>query len=133
MIVAVHIASGALIGSALASRRTVLPAALASHALGDVLPHQDFESRRFEIACGVLGVLALAVRDGPFAATTVGAVAAAVPDLEHVLPLPRPGGRKLYPTHRYGALHRGGGVPATVQLACAVAVYAAVIARRGRP
>jgi len=42
----------------------------------------------------------------------VGAVASSATDLEHVLPLPRPGGRKLFPTHRIAGLHRTGGVPA---------------------
>jgi hypothetical protein len=46
----------------------------------------------------------------------VGAVGASVPDVEHVLPLPRPGGRKLFPSHRVRGWHRAGGIPASVQL-----------------
>jgi hypothetical protein len=33
---------------------------------------------------------------------------AAAPDLEHVLPLLKPGGRKLHPTHRFPGWHRAG-------------------------
>jgi hypothetical protein len=119
MIVAMHIATGAA-GGALADSR--LGAALLGpvlHAIGDRIPHQDIDSRGFEVRCGVLGVLALAAVRGPLHPATVGAVASAAPDLEHLVRLPRPGGRKLFPSHRIPGFHRPGGVPASVQLVVA--------------
>jgi hypothetical protein len=67
----------------------------------------------------VLGVLALAAVRGPFHPATVGAIASAAPDLEHVLPLPRPGGRKVFPSHRSAGSHRPDGVRVSVQLVVA--------------
>jgi hypothetical protein len=119
VIVAAHVASGAVIGALTRSHRTAVALALASHALADRVPHHDIGWRRFEIASGVGGVLLLAAADGPLARTTLGAIAAAAPDLEHVLPLPRPGGRKLFPSHRLAGWHRSGGVSAQVQLLAA--------------
>jgi hypothetical protein len=100
---------------------------LALHAAGDRVPHQDIASRRFETGSGVLGVLALVVVRGPLDAATVGAVAAAAPDVEHVVRLPRPGGRKLFPSHRIPGLHRPGGIPATAQLLIAGLLLGAVL------
>jgi hypothetical protein len=134
VIVAVHVASGAVVGSLSPSRRAAVALALASHALADRIPHRDIASRRFEIACGAAGVLLLAAADGPFGRTTLGAVAAAVPDVEHVVRLPRPGGRKLFPSHRVPGWHRAGGVSAAVQLVTAgVALGWVAGSRMGRP
>ena len=98
------------------------------HFLGDRVPHQDISSRRFEVASGVLGVLALAVVRGPLDPATVGAVASAAPDIEHVVRLPRPGGRKLFPSHRIPGWHRPGGISAGAQLVIAGALLGAVLA-----
>jgi hypothetical protein len=78
----------------------------------------------------VVGVLALALRRGFGAPATVGAIASSIPDLEHVLPLPRPSGRKLFPSHRWAPLHRTGGIPAGAQLAVSLVVLGALLARR---
>lgn len=130
MIVSLHLATGAL-GGALV-RSPVAAAALGPvlHFFGDRVPHEDIASRRFELQCGVLGVLALAVVRGPFDAATVGALTATLPDLEHVLRLPRPGGRKLFPSHRIPGWHRPGGLTTEVQLFVAGVVFGAVIASR---
>lgn len=132
MIVSLHLATGAL-GGALV-RSPVAAAALGPvlHFLGDRVPHEDIASRRFELQCGVLGVLALAVVRGPFDAATVGALTATLPDLEHVLRLPRPGGRKLFPSHRIPGWHRPGGLTTEVQLFVAGVLFGAVIASRRR-
>lgn len=132
MIVSLHLATGAL-GGALV-RSPVAAAALGPvlHFFGDRVPHEDIASRRFELQCGVLGVLALAVVRGPFDAATVGALTATLPDLEHVLRLPRPGGRKLFPSHRIPGWHRPGGLTTEVQLFVAGVVFGAVIASRRR-
>ena len=78
---------------------------------------------------GVAGLALLAVVRGPFDPATVGAAAASSPDLEHVIRLPRPGGRKLFPSHRIPALHQAGGVPTWLQLAAAGLILGKVVRR----
>jgi hypothetical protein len=130
VIVAVHVATGALAGALLGSRRAAVPVGVALHLVGDVIPHRDFRSRSFEVGSGIVGVLALALARGFGDPATVGALASSAPDLEHVVPLPRPGGRKLFPSHRVESLHRSGGIAAGAQLALALGVLAALVARR---
>jgi hypothetical protein len=116
MIVAMHIATGAAAGALTGSRLGAVLIGPVLHAAGDRIPHEDIDSRGFEVRCGVLGVLALAAVRGVLDPATVGAFASAAPDIEHVVRLPRPGGRKLFPSHRIRGFHRPGGVPASVQL-----------------
>ena len=122
-----HVATGAvggvLTGSPVAS--AVLGPVL--HFVGDRIPHEDIASRRFEVVSGVAGVLALAAVRGPFDPATIGAVTSAAPDVEHVLPLPRPGGRKLFPSHRIPGWHRPGGVSARIQLVVAGLLLGSVL------
>ncbi|HZO97953.1 MAG TPA: hypothetical protein VFB42_11320 [Gaiellaceae bacterium] len=136
MIVTLHVATGALAGNATRSRRAALLLGPLLHALGDVVPHEDIASRRFETASGIVSVLALAAVHGPLDPVTLGAVSASAPDLEHVLPLPRPGGKALFPTHRGSPPIRPRGLPAWVQLALAGAILARLLrapaARRPR-
>jgi hypothetical protein len=132
VIVTVHVATGGLIGALVRSRAGAVALAFATHGLADRVPHRDIASRRFEIASGAAGVLLLAARHGPLGAPTLAAVAASIPDVEHVVRLPRPGGRKLYPSHRYHGWHRAGGVPAWLQLVGAGIVLGAVAAQRSR-
>ena len=122
MIVTLHAATGALAGAAARSRLAALLLGPPLHLLGDVLPHEDIASRRFETASGVAAVLALAAAYGPLDPVTLGAVSASASDLEHILSLPRPGGRPLFPSHRWSRLHHGGQVPAWVQLLIAGAL-----------
>ena len=131
MIVLAHVATGALAGAATGSRTRAAFLGPVLHLVCDVIPHEDIRSRRFEIASGVGAVLLLAYRRG-IDAGTVGAVAAAAPDLEHVLPLPRPGGRALFPTHRYAAPVRAPRLPAAVQLAAAALIVARLAGIRPR-
>jgi hypothetical protein len=128
LIVSLHIATGAL-GGALV-RSPIAAAALGPvlHFYGDRMPHEDIDSRRFEIGSGAAGVLALALVRGPFDSATVGAIASSVPDIEHVLRLPRPGGRKLFPSHRIPGWHRPGPLSAETQLLIAGALLGAVLA-----
>jgi len=128
VIVLMHVATGALAGAASGSRARAAVIGPLLHAVCDAIPHEDIPSRRFETASGVAAVLLLARRRGIDAAT-VGAVASAAPDLEHILPFPRPGGRQLFPTHRWARPVRFRGVPAWLQLAVAVPAVAA-LARR---
>jgi len=128
-----HVATGAAAGAIVRSRGKAVLAGAVLHALCDRIPHQDIASRRFETGSGVAGVLALARVRGPFDPATVGAVASSAPDLEHVLRLPQPGGRKLFPSHRVPGWHRAGGISASAQLVLAGALLGAVLATRARP
>jgi hypothetical protein len=130
MIVSLHVATGAAAGVLLESRLGALTAGPVLHLLGDRMPHQDIPSRRFETWTGVGALALVALRHGPLSAATLGAVAASVPDVEHVLRLPQPGGRKLFPSHRVPGWHRAGGVPAWAQLVAAGLLLGFVLARR---
>jgi hypothetical protein len=113
MIVLMHVTTGALAGAAVGSRgRAALPGPLV-HFVCDVIPHEDIPSRRFETASGVAAVLLLARR----------------PDLEDILPLPRPRGLPLFPSHRWARPVSFPGVPAWLQLAVAAPTVVA-LARR---
>jgi hypothetical protein len=116
MIVSLHVATGAAGGARAGSRRAALMLGPLLHLAGDRLPHQDIGDRRFEIGSGVAAVLLLAVARGPLDPAVAGALAASAPDLEHVLRLPQPGGRKLFPSHRLRGWHRTGGLSAPAQL-----------------
>lgn len=129
MIVSLHVATGGLAGALAGSRGAAVALGLVAHAAGDRMPHEDLRSRRFETASGIAALLFLAAARGPLDPAVVGAAAASAPDLEHVLRLPRPGGRKLFPSHRVYGWHRTGGVPASVQLVAAGAILGTLAAR----
>ena len=129
MIVSLHVASGAAVGAAAGSRRGAVALGLLAHAVGDRIPHRDIASRRFELRSGAALLLLVALRRGVLDPATVGGAAAAAPDLEHVLRLPRPGGRKLFPSHRFRGWHRAGGLPASLQLLAAGVLAGLVLGR----
>jgi hypothetical protein len=129
VIVLFHVASGALVGAASGSRLRAALLGPVLHAAADVVPHEDIPSRRFETVSGAAAVLLLAARRGIDPAV-VGAVAASAPDLEHLLPLPKPGGRGLFPSHRIAHASGGRAVPAALQLAVSAAILGALLARR---
>ena len=112
------------------SRLGSLPLGLLLHLLGDRMPHGDISDRRFEVGSGISAVLLLAAVRGPFDPAVTGALAASAPDLEHILRLPRPGGRKLFPSHRLRGWHRSGGLPAPIQLLLAGFLIGLVLHRR---
>lgn len=118
-----HVATGGLAGAATGSRARAAALGPLLHLACDLVPHEDIPSRAFETASGVAGMLLLVRRRGVDAAT-VGALAATAPDLEHVLPLPRPRGKALFPSHRWTTSVRVRGIPAWLQLAVAVALLA---------
>jgi hypothetical protein len=128
MIVSLHVATGGLAGALAGSRGRAVALGLVAHALGDRMPHEDLRSRRFETASGIAALLLLTAARGPLDPAVVGAAAGSVPDVEHVLRLPRPGGRKLFPSHRVYGWHRTGGLPASVQLVIAGAIVGALAA-----
>ncbi len=128
MIVALHVASGAAVGALTGSRLGALLLGPPTHLMGDRIPHQDIESRRFEIASGVACIGLLAARRGPLDPATLGAFAASAPDLEHVFPSLRPRGKKVF--HGRLGWHRSGNFPASVQLLLAGAVVGYLLGRR---
>jgi hypothetical protein len=119
VIVSLHVATGGVAGALARSRSSALLLGLATHAAGDRMPHQDIPNRQFELRSGIATMVALAARHGPFDKVTIAAVAGAAPDIEHLVRLPRPGGRKLFPSHRIRGWHRSGGVPSWAQLLAA--------------
>jgi hypothetical protein len=133
LIVSLHVATGAVGGALVGSRRRSLPLGLALHLAGDRMPHQDIGDRRFEIGSGIVAVVLLGLVRGPFDPAVTGALAASCPDLEHVLRLPRPRGRKLFPSHRFHGWHRGGGLPAWAQLLVAGFLIGSVLGPRLTP
>lgn len=130
MIVSLHVATGAVGGVLAGSRARALPLGLVLHLAGDRMPHHDIGDRRFEIGSGIAAVALLALVRGPLDPAVTGALAASSPDLEHVFPLPRPRGRKLFPSHRFRGWHRSGGVPAWAQLLAAGVLIGAVLRPR---
>jgi hypothetical protein len=129
VIVTLHVATGAAAGAAVRSRPAAAALGFLLHLLGDVIPHEDIPSHNFEMWSGLAALGLVAVRRGPFHPATIGAAAASSPDLEHALRLPRPGGRKLFPSHRISALHQAGGLPSWLQLLAAGALLGAVVRR----
>ena len=98
------------------------------HVAADHVPHKDIANRRFEIASGVASVALLAARRGPLDPATLGAISASAPDLEHVIPALRPGGKKLF--HRGGGRHRSGALSTDLQLLLAGAILGLLIGSR---
>ena len=132
MIVALHVASGAAGGALVRSRPAAAALGFLLHLLGDVTPHQDIPSPSFELWSGLAALTLVGVRRGALDPATIGAAAASSPDLEHILPFPRPGGRKLFPSHRVHGLHRAGGLPAWLQLLAAGALLGGLARRSAR-
>jgi hypothetical protein len=130
VIVAMHVATGAAAGAALGSNAEAALAGLALHAAGDAIPHEDFDSLRFETISG-LGLLALlALRRGPFDPAVIGAAFSAAPDLEHVIPHPGHEEPKLFPSHRLEGWHREGGISAPLQLLVSLVIVAVLVLRK---
>ena len=128
MIVSLHVATGAAAGAASGSRLTAILLGPILHLAGDRMPHQDIASRRFEIGSGVFCLALLAGKRGLLDPATLGAAACSAPDLEHVVPLLRPRGSKLF--HDRLGWHRSGRLPSGLQLLLAGAIVGALIAPR---
>jgi hypothetical protein len=127
VIVSLHVATGAAGGALAGTRGRALLAGPLLHLAGDLMPHQDIRSFRFEVWSGVALLATIAATRGPLSPATLGAAAASAPDLEHALRLPRPGGRKLFPSHRVHGWHRSGGMPAWAQVLAAGFIAGVVI------
>ena len=127
MIVSLHVATGSAAGSLVRSRPLALLLGPALHLAGDRVPHEDIPDRSFEIGSGLVALALLAARRGPFDPAVLGGAAAAMPDLEHVVPWLRPQGEKLF--HRGGGRH-GAGFSAEAQLLLAGGIVGWLLARR---
>ena len=114
MIVALHAATGATAGAAMGSSTGAALLGVPLHLLGDQVPHEDIDNIPFEVASGLFVVALLAATRGVRDPATVGAFAACAPDIEHLVPLPQPGGRKVF--HRGGGGHESRHISATLQL-----------------
>jgi hypothetical protein len=127
MIVSLHVATGGAVGALVRSRRLALLLGPPLHVAGDRVPHEDIPDRPFEIGSGLFALGLLAARRGPFDPAVIGGAAAAMPDLEHIVPWLRPHGKELF--HRGGGRH-GVGVSAEVQLLVAGALVGLLLGRR---
>jgi hypothetical protein len=132
VIVSLHVATGGALGAVAGSPGRAAVLGAVAHALGDHIPHEDIPSHRYELLTGAAALLAVALRHGPFGPATVGAFAGSVPDIEHIVRLPRPKGRKLFPSHRIPGFHRSGGISARAQLLVAGLLLGTVLAPKGR-
>jgi hypothetical protein len=132
VIVTLHLATGALAGAGVRSRSAALLLGPPLHLIGDLVPHGEIDSVWFETGSGVVALSVLAAALGPLHPVTLGAASAAAPDLEHILPLPRPGGRELFPSHRWSRLHTSGGFSGLAQLVTAGLVLGTLLRRAGR-
>ena len=132
MIVSFHVASGGAIGAVAGSRRRAILLGLLAHAIGDGIRHEDIPSHRYELRSGLAALLAIAARRGPLDPATIGAAAGSAPDIEHIVRLPRPGGRKLFPSHRIRGFHRTGGIGPRAQLLAAGLLLGLVLGARGK-
>jgi hypothetical protein len=126
MIVSLHVATGGAAGALLRSRVLALAVGPALHLAGDWVPHEDIPDRSFEIGTGLVALGLLAVRLGPFDPAVLGGAAAAVPDLEHVVPWLRLDGEKIF--HR-GVGRHGDGISAEAQLLLAGALLGLLLGR----
>jgi hypothetical protein len=126
VIVSLHVATGAALGAAVRSRPLALLLGPALHVAGDRVPHEEIPDRGFEIGTGLAALGLLAARRGLLDPAVLGGAAASMPDLEHLVPWLRPGG-KIF--HRGGGRH-GVGIPAETQLLVAGALVGLLLARR---
>jgi hypothetical protein len=129
VVVSLHVASGAAAGAATRSRAAALLLGVPLHLLADRIPHRDIPNRKFEIVSGMAGLALLAAGRGPFHPVTLGALAASAPDLEHVFPVLRPRGSKLF-HGRHGWHTSGRLLPVQLQLVVAGITIGALAGRR---
>ncbi len=126
MIVSLHVATGAAVGALTGSRRAALLLGPLVHVAGDRVPHDDIHNLAFETGSGLAALALLAAGRGCLDPAVLGGAAAAAPDLEHVFPWLRPGGRKLF--HREGNVDSG--ISTGIQLVAAGAILGYLVGRR---
>jgi hypothetical protein len=127
VIVSLHVATGAAMGAVVRARPRALLLGPPLHVAGDQVPHEDIPDRSFEIGSGLVALGLLAARRGPLDPAVLGGAAAAMPDLEHLMPWLRVGGEKLF---HGGPGRHGVGISVEAQLLLAGAVVGLLLARR---
>lgn len=131
MIVALHAATGAATGALTRSRLAALALGPVLHVAADRLPHRHPSHERWEYMGGIVAIGLVAKRRGLLDAATLGAVAAVLPDMEHLVPGLRLRGRKLF--HRGSAGSRASaGISARTQSLIAAAMLAPLLRARVR-
>jgi hypothetical protein len=128
VIASLHVASGAAAGALTRSRLLAVLIGPALHLAADGVPHRDIANRNLDLVSGIVAATTLALRYGPTHPVTLGGVAAAAPDLEHVWPVLRPAGAKLF--HGRRGWHRAGRLPVGLQMAAAVLVIGVLAMRQ---
>lgn len=100
MICAVHAAVGAAVGRLTGKRLGSFASGVATHLIGDLLPHRDFDPKvEAPLLAATLGVIAL--RCGVTSPEMAGAVGAIAPDFENAAGLTGliPKSAMRFPTH----------------------------------
>jgi hypothetical protein len=133
MIVALHAATGAATGALTRSRLAAIAIGPLLHIAGDRVPHRHPARAGWEYLAGIGAVGFLARRRGIFDPATIGAVAAVMPDLEHVLPRLRVRGGKVI--HRRPGRDRtdATGLSARAQTLLALTILVPILVARCAP
>ncbi len=108
MICAVHAVVGAALGTLCGSRGGAFAAGVATHLLGDLLPHKDFDPKiEAPLLAATLGLLAW--RCGLASPALAGAVGAVLPDVENAAWMTGlvPQSAVRFPTHACSGKHHG--------------------------
>jgi hypothetical protein len=127
VIASLHAATGATMGVGVRSRAAAALLGVPLHLAGDRVPHRDIHDRRFEISSGLFVVVLISARRGLTDRATIGALTTCLPDVEHIVRLPRPGGSKLF--HGRRGWHRSGSLSPSAQLLIAALLVGRILAR----
>ena|ERR1700722_12958038 len=84
--VALHAATGAATGVLTRSKLAAIAAGPVLHVAGDRVPHRHPTHPGWEYLAGILAIGMLAERRGVLDPATLGAAAAVMPDVEHLIP-----------------------------------------------
>jgi hypothetical protein len=132
MICAVHALIGAAIGKRVGKRGGAFACGIATHLLGDLLPHKDFDPKiEAPLLAATLGVIAL--RKGIMSPEFLGALGGIAPDFENAAAVTGllPADAMIFPTHQ-GDHHHGPKVASALPQGIIAAVCAAYLLRDGK-
>ena len=124
MIVALHAATGAATGVLTRSRSVALAVGPLLHVVGDRIPHRHPAHSAWEYVAGLAAIATLARRRGVLDAATLGAVAAMMPDLEHLFPAMRFRGAKTFHRRKGGDRTDASGISVRTQTVLALLILA---------
>jgi hypothetical protein len=127
MIVALHAATGAAAGVLTRSRLAALAIGPVLHMAGDRVPHRHPAHSAWEYLAGILVIGILAERRGALDAATIGAAAAVMPDIEHVVPGLRLRGVKVFHPRPGRDRHDLTGLSARTQTLLAAVILAPLL------